>query len=253
MPILTRSRELRRGNHPTNIIYQGSTKSWPITAFDPKTITGLKVWLDADGLPAGKLIGQWPDKSGFMNHGLVNTTSTPNMEPVVRAGALNGKSVVRFTINEGRIRGSSSVNLDYTFAYVGRLWDTTNAGRVVTTQYPPDNALWGFWNGFEDVFYSSGFYTPDTRISATTSWIMYTGDGTSSPMGSRAFRNGVKLADGSNGNAWGGHYHLSGYDAGHIQETCNCEIAEFLLWDHQLTDAERGQVEAYLRKKWALS
>jgi hypothetical protein len=83
-------------------------------------------------------------------------------------------------------------------------------------------------------------------------WRMYEAD-SQGGVGSRFFINGVQigpLASGSGGltNGWA----LSGYSSG-TEETMDIEVAELVLYDRKLFDAERIRVEDYLRTKWGLT
>jgi hypothetical protein len=82
---------------------------------------------------------------------------------------------------------------------------------------------------------------------------MYSADGsTTGTYTPRLFKDGTLISTYPTPPApdgWGGSFNLSGYGTS-TEETCDCEIAEVLLYDHQLTDGERGQVEDYLYEKW---
>jgi len=83
------------------------TRNWPVDlfdavgGFDPITIPGLEGWFDADDsgtitIDTGK-VSQWDDKSGEGNDA---TQITPGNRPVVTAGALNGKAVLTFAVDD---------------------------------------------------------------------------------------------------------------------------------------------------------
>jgi hypothetical protein len=42
--------------------------------------------------------------------------------------------------------------------------------------------------------------------------------------------------------------NISGY--ANTEDTCDCEIAEVVLYNRKLSDSDRQTVEGYLRKKW---
>lgn len=215
-------------------------------AFDPSTLPGLVVWLDAADLSS---IGSaWTDKSGTGHHGTI--VGAP--APTIRTNALNGKSVVRFAANEGRVRGTGTgVTYDHTLVYVTRLWGP-NVGRSFTCQYPPSNFLVGFHSSAQDCMYDNGWLKNDVGYAGSPGpWKMYGCDGVLSPAYVvRFFINGVVSGTGATGGGMGGTYNLSGYEAVGAQETMDCEVAELVIYDHKLTDAERIQVESYLSAKW---
>jgi hypothetical protein len=261
MALLNTADKLYLGSSQVDAAYLGATKVFP--AFKPSAITGLAVWLDASSLSgsAGSAVDPWPNKVAGGPPGTMVGTPAPK----ISTNTLNGKKLVRFTVSEGRMRMTGhSVELTYTLAYVARgaPGGSYLAGRFVTAVYPPTNFLVGYWNGFEDVGYSTSgsFWLPDNRPSVSTSWHLVSsdagpGDTAWSP---RMFSNGVFLNQstatvGNRGqDGWLGSLNISGYDAASAAETCDIEMAELILYDHQLTDPERVQVESYLRSKWGL-
>ena len=211
----------------------------------PAQLTGLATWIDAnDYVP-----GTWTNKGG----GAVPTIAgTP---PMAIGATLNGMPTVRFKTGEGRLRSgwSTGVN-DYTLLYLVR-WVGPNAGRAWTVQYPPSNFLVGMHTSQPDTMYDNGVWlTSGTGWNVWGAgpgpWRMYEADGANgSP--SRFFIDGV-LVSGNGANSGGGltnGWGLSGYGAG-PEETMDIEVAELLLFDHKLADAERIQCEEYLTTKW---
>ena len=93
---------------------------------------------------------------------------------------------------------------------------------------------------------------PDTRAAITTAWKLYAGDCATPAVAPRLFSDGALLgthptppaADG-----FGGTLNLSGYGTS-TEETCDCEVAELVLYNRKLPDADRQTVEGYLREKW---
>jgi hypothetical protein len=218
-------------------------------SFLPTDLSGLAIWFDASqlGLADGAAVNPWPNLANAALPG----TMTSGLPAVVRANAVKGQPVVRFTVSEARMRMlGMGVNLDYTLAYVARIVGTP--GRIVTAQYPPYNFLLGFWNGNKDVAYDQGFYSPSsTGVTVVTGeWKLYSADGNSASYLPRLFSDGALLGTGGGGTGWGGTFNISGYDPSTSAESCDCEVAEVLLYNRQLSDADRQQVEAYLRGKW---
>jgi hypothetical protein len=222
---------------------------WPVRRFDPLSLPGLAVWLDASAFAYanGSVVNSWTNLGSGPSLAPINS----GQFPVFLTNALNGLPVVRFIPTIGmRILSGSGVHLDWTLAYVGRLVGPT-PGRVVNAIYSPNNLVLGFWNGNEDVLYDNGFAN-NTYKPWTANWRLYSGDGSDSPRASRLFNDGVFLGSTTTSQGWGGTLALGGYAPASHEETCDCEVAEVLLYNNKLPDADRQKVEAYLRDKWAL-
>ena len=226
-------------NYFADVVYQEKLAGVP--SFSPDDITGLAIWLDASQTAT---VNPWPNLGSGADPTLVGSPA-----PALMPGGLNGLPVIRLTNGAGRYRFSGTgITRDYTLAYVGRIWGPTRQ-RVINATYPEGgNLLYGFWNGFQDVAYAGGFMVPNTQVSATTDWKLYSADAT--PSLARLFSDGVFLGAYPPTEGFGGTFNISGYEAAGPAETTDCEIAEVLFYDHKLTDAEREQVEGYLRTKW---
>jgi hypothetical protein len=220
--------------------------------FNPKSITGLAVWLDASqlGLADGAAVSSWPNLNG------ANPTVIGTPVMTLKAGASpNGKPAVRFSANQGALRGAWATNPDaYTIMYVVRRWGA-GTGRAFTAQYPPSNFIVGFHSSGQNLAYNNGvfIYGANNTWPSTPPdpWKLYGADST---VGTdfRFFIDGVYNGGnaGSPGGLTGG-WALSGYaDASDPTETMDCDIGELVIYDHRLTLLERTQVENYLLSKW---
>jgi hypothetical protein len=241
--LLKDAKDVRVGTTVAKGVYVGSTKVWPTapSGFDPSTLSGLAIWLDAADLAGGA----WPNKAA----GGAATTIVGSPAPAMSANQLNDLPVVRFSFAQGRLRiqSGTNVNQNWTLVYVGRMVGPY-AGRIVAGIYTPYNILVGFWNGQQDVMYDNGFTTPDRQTAWGLDWKMYSGDG--EPGLSRLFSDGALLGSTTTAAGWGGTFAISGYDAYATQESCDCEVAEVVMFNRKLSDAERQQVEKYLHDKW---
>jgi hypothetical protein len=212
----------------------------------PESLTGLAVWLDAiDYQP-----GLWPNKA---EGGATTQLQRSVPSPVWAPGTKNGLPVVRFTVNEGRLRipSGSGVGVEWTLVYVGRMVGPS-AARVVTGIYTPNNLLVGYWNNNQDVMYDAGFTTNGQGVPVVLgAWKMYSADGTAGF--SQFYANGALLGSTTSSAGWGGTFAISGYSLDGVEETSDCEIAEVVQYNRKLTDVERQQVETYLREKWAIT
>lgn len=221
-------------------------------AFNPEFISGLTVWLDAVDYTSGES-PVWPNKG---SGAAVSIEGAPPMS--VSANTLNGLPLVKFIGGGGRVRGGwPTAPHDYTLLYLVR-WVGVATGRAFTAQYPPSNMLIGMHTSAKDAMYDNGvwIYGPEGQgwwSPPPGPWRMYEAD-SSSTVGARFFIDGVLAGahDDSANTAQGGltgGWGLSGYGAAE-QETMDIEVAEMVIYDRKLTDAERIQVEDYLNDKW---
>ena len=247
MTAINEADKLYLGAESVDRVYLGGDLVWEptVAVFAPDDLEGLAVWLDASqlGLGDGAAVSPWPNLGGGADAPMLGSPA-----PKVRAGALNGLPVVRFTVSEGRVRMvGTGITTSWTLVYVGRMAGP-NPGRIVNAIYPTGgNLLVGWWNGNQDVMYDNGFAS-NTYVPWTTSWKLYAGDGQGST--SRLFSDGELLGTVGTAQGWGGTLSISGYDPTTAAETCDCEVAEVCLYDRKLSAGERSQVENYLREKW---
>lgn len=252
MTVINQADAVYLGDKSVDAIYAGATKVWPAEAWSPADLPGLTIWLDASQLDEGVLTS-WPNLAWPAQPGAFVGIPAPVVRPNV-----NNIPIVGFTANEGRMRiYNTGIGYAFTLIYVCRMLG--HPGRIATSVYPPSNLLVGYWNGYEDVAYTTNgtFFLPDTKTAWTSNWRMYSADAAAPPnYYPRLFKDGVLLgaggADGTAGagDGWQGSFSLSGYDANAPDETCDCEVAEVLLYDHKLSDTDRNNAEGYLRDKW---
>ena len=160
------------------------------------------------------------------------------------------------THSEGRIRwpGSAGIDKDFTVVYVARMWGTI-AGRVLCATYPGGgNLLFGWWTDYQDIGYVTGpgFFLPDVRKPWDTKWQLYSADAAVASYVPRLLNDGVFLSEAQSVGAEGFNntLNLSGYGDITDQETCDCEVAEVIIYDRKLSEPDRKSVEDYLRVKW---
>lgn len=229
-------------------MYEGTEKVWEpevvVPAFTPAALAGLTVWLDAVQYTGSA----WPNLGSAPAPAIVAAPA-----PALMPAALNGLPVVRFQVNQGRIRGTGMCTYgswDLTVLYVGRMWGT-NVGRLFTNPYPPFNFLVGTHTAGEPLMYDNG-WAGDTPpwLARPTPFAIYGAVCSETPRLSTLYKDGVAL--GSTGTSAGhdSSYNISGYAA--TEETCDCEVAELICYDRPLPTVERQQVEDYLRTKWGL-
>lgn len=250
MTLLNDADAVYLGADPVDAVYAGTTKIWPsgVPSFSPADLANLTVWVDASGLTPGAL-ASWPNLG---SGGVGAIVGTPL--PQVRAAILNGLPVVRFTVNEGRVRGTGMCvdgTFDLTVIYVARMVGPY-VGRIFTNTYPPYNFLVGCHASQDEWLYDNGAVGGIGWPVVPTPWKMYGCVSTGTPRESRLYVNGVDKGMTGSSAGHDNRWNLSGYEATGLPETCDCEVAELVAYNRALPDDERIQVETYLRTKWGL-
>ena len=149
-----------------------------------------------------------------------------------------------------------SGSFDLTVFYVARQWGP-NVGRIFTNTYPPYNFLVGTHTSGEPSMYDNGWVKPGEgwAFVPPTPWKIYGCVCTGPPTATRKstfYVNGANLGSSPESAGHDSRWNISGYEATGGIETCDCEVAELLTFDRPLADAERIEVEAYLKEKWGV-
>lgn len=214
------------------------------SAFVFDTIVGLQVWLDAalgitkDG---ADLVAQWNDQSGNGH----NCTATN--KPLWVDNQINSLPSVRFDgVNDYMISAAFVLNQPVTIFFVLKvisntgqdMWGIGRGARVEFSEEAP--------NPNEATIYAGTAQVGSTAFNDTT-WYLWTG-----------IFNGVnsslrKNADAKNSGNAGGN-NLTGYYLGRstIASYSNIEIAEMLIYDSTLSDANELIVRTYLNNKYGI-
>lgn len=238
-----------------------TTDAGPVAAVSsPLDISGCVLWLDgADSSAAsmtlnGSLVETWKDKSGSGN----NVTASGGLRPTLTSNALNSRSVLTFGGSQGltgNLTASISTNA-YSAFVVCRISGSVTNGRVLSTA--------GAGSDF-----SSGSVIPCVSNSGTLS--AFAGTQGTNASGVTGFASygvfaGV-LSSNLVTNSAGG---MSVASAAATLSTAvtrlgvgvaaqggtgfnTCDIAEIILYPTALSTADRARVEAYLATKWGIS
>ena len=233
----------------------------------PTAIDNCILWLDADDkesiIESSSLVSSWLDKSGEGNNALQGTSTN---QPTYIAGAVNGRATLSFdgTDNHMDIAGLSGT----TFGSNGGVTIF-----MVARQPVFDNGGGGFYFGGQ-----SGDPTTQNYLGAGTSggnsmdFRMYGGSGTGAEVATfygdtDGYNIHVGLWDktnvsiyfnGKQGGTTTSNVTSSNWttdEAAKIAESAvgaytNMHISEIILFNRNLSDAERQQVELYLSRKW---
>jgi hypothetical protein len=256
MTTINQADRIYLGSVQVSAVYAGANKVWP---FKPTNLAGCAIWLDASSLqlPGGITpVTAWPN----LGIGPQPTMfGSPPMSRVTTDYSLLPFPVVRITSGQGQLSFTGTgVDKDYTLVYVARRWRLT-PGRVVAANMTisGSNILWGFHGAEYDCAYAEGWFNtpgPVGGIPATTAWRLYSGE--SSATGTaRLFSNGVYLGSHPTpppSKGFGGTLCITGWSSDRSQES-DADIAEFVMYNRRLSDAERGTIEGYMRTKWGIT
>ena len=230
----------------------------------PASATNKLLWLDADdvasvvkdGLGA---ISQWSDKSGLGHHALQATAS---QQPMYATSQLNGRAVVAFDGVNDMLQLALRLSQNRASAFVvsrkmsGGTAINTDA-RVLDFTNSADGSDYGNSNPWIALYYA-GSLVSDYRDSG----------GLSLNEGYGSWNLTTSVLDGGTLNLWNNDRSASGTTSTVNISTDQCtlgshpssagnklngDIAEVLVFDAVMPDAQRQRVEGYLAHKWGLT
>lgn len=225
---------------------------------DPTGVSGLKMWFKADaGVTADSSgnVSAWIDQTS--SHYTV-TQNTTGYQPALISNTLNGKPVLRLSGNQGLYNSAAAntgLNGGLTIITVGSVTDPSAhqyAAYLGNASSPGQTRALGFYQSWAYLDASgTGVYgeaSPDANeyvieaatLDAAHQNVAFYRNGTASASGSFAgasdLSTGLSLGNDSTGaNGWTG------------------DIAEVLVYDHQLGPEELAIVNLYLAGKYGLS
>jgi hypothetical protein len=239
------------------------------TGFDPRSISGLALWLDAsdatslyqnsDGTVAavssGDPVGYWRDKSGNNRHA---TQATAESRPTVGASSTAGKNAVRnngtgsvalqvaawpYTAGNTQFAVFNGSAINQGIAQRGSLNDEprmaiqTGANGVAALRATRGGSV------LTQTHSEAGYALSQWAIGAT---LFNTSLG-------RAYRDGVYGTDTTDSQTFSGDQELRLLSLSSNIYGINGGIAEFLYYDRQLSAAEVGRVARYLATRWGIT
>ncbi len=236
-----------------------SARGGSVAVFAPTSIAGLRVWADfsdittlfqdsAGSTPVasdGDVIGKFTDLSTNNNHGTQAVTAN---KPIYKTNIKNGKSVSRYAGDA--LDTPDALNLSALSLFIV-LKDTSNLNTFAHLTSPStlyfglsntgtqkfEVFAGGAWRVGAATISNSNFYLVDYLIAS--------GD-------LRTYVNGTIDMTSTAAVTLGGTYSLQiGGRSDDISDMTG-DIAEVLLYDSVLSDANRQLVETYLNTKWAV-
>jgi len=229
----------------------GSSKS--VWGFDPRSVPGCSLWLDAADsstiVLSGSNITTWVDKSGNGR----NATSQGT-------GAVYSNNGLLFTGSQTLLGSNAtylhnSVNGTWTVFGVFQASTTSIANpRILNYQATPDNVAQFLYieNGrFSSYIWSSpSAQLTGSIVALNTPYLTSIVNTTSNTI---LYLNGTSNAavnHGTNTTISNSTYWIGGFDSG--SERFYGTLNELLVFSNNLSESQRQQVEGYLAHKWGL-
>ena len=212
--------------------------------------TGLKLWLKADtGAGAGN-VEYWEDQSGNYSDAQQVTTS---YQPTVVADVLNGRPVMRFSGNQYMqlpdVMSAASATAGEMYLVMKSAGTSNGYG---ASNFGSANlyVTYGQNGGITENFGTNSYYSFGLPPQATTEWHLYNvsakaGEWVARQNGRPFYTSTSNTVGFRNNPIIGSGYAIYGGFQG--------DIAEVLVYDHVLTDAERANVGQYLGYKYGIS
>ena len=208
--------------------------------FHPATLSGLQMWMRADaGIEeVGGLVSNWTDQSTANNH-LTQSVASP--QPTFVASGLDGRPTVRFDGALDFLAFTAPVTTIRTvFWVVNETLAAPNAYRFLlghATGYD-------FHGGSAHQIWSSSSNASVRNGTTRMNGVAVDGLSTNRPTAPSVLSlvtTGAVAADNFS------------RDRGNASRSWNGDLAELVIYDRALTDAERAQVEQYLAAKHGIT
>lgn len=189
----------------------------------------------------GDSIEVWDDISGEGNNAM--QTEEVN-QPIYKTNVLNGKSVVRFDGSNTRLKTNTFTELPQPMT-VFIVWETYADGTRFAFDGPTRLSLFQGTQGGENIVFHAGnviSYDRSLPFNALINTVIFNGSE------SKIWENGENKTSGDAGDSGlerlligsrhGKTHHLDG------------DVAEILIFNSELSESEREEIEQYLDIKW---
>ena len=224
----------------------------PAPSFDPTTVSGLVVWLDASqltGLSDTDPVASWPNLITTDSEAFAQASG--GNQPLYRTGIQNGLPGVRFDGTNDHLDGTVSRTLK-PVTIVAAVRGIDYDLQFIVGNVSGNNALILRSNGQKFQLDREGSTTFATNTTALTNDTPYLVDVTYS--GADAFAWGLDgSADGSGSSAQGiaaAPICIGARDSGSL--FFNGYIHEILIWDNVIASGDLAAVRDSLLAKWAI-
>ena len=223
----------------------------PSLPFSPPDLGGLEMWLEGDslGVVDNQPINEWDDLSGNGHH---VEQPTGSLQPIYKVNILNGHAVVRFDAADDFLASAtfaSELAQPNTVFLVNKWADTTTRTGFDGIDVNKRNMLYltaadGFV-AYAGTDQALKHQIPVQHLRWNLHAITYNG------AASTYWLNRAVLATGNPGTMG-----LTGITLGRFaapNQAVSGDIAELIIYNRALSDAERQQVEDYLATKYAIA
>lgn len=207
------------------------------SGFDPSSISGLSLWLDADdassfSFSSGSVISQWRDKSGNARH--ATNANSPS-----RSATIGGKSAVALSGVNGLTGATWTPPATSTTFLV--MDSNADVQFIPISGTSGSHSLFIAHNGSASSVVSTSFTISSARVDrAASTW------GTRGAVYTAI--NGVHLITvvGTSMNSWP-RVDLNTWQSSFVADV---NVGELLIYNSSLGTTDRDNVESYLRTKW---
>lgn len=233
------------------------------TGFNPKSIAGLGLWLDASDASTISIetgVSQWRDKSG---NGRNFAQSIGNNQPAVRANGQNNRNTLDFDGSNDSLTGPAGFSLTNTHTVIAVVRpDTRKIAGLLSGSVTSTNLIYGDGSAsfsgtkFAAFGVSRAVYGGGTITTGSFQVFAAVCSGGTLPSNLSMFTNGtggpvtVETAGTAPGAAMTASL-LVGTTLGN--QFWDGDIGEMLIWTRALSASERSIVERALGKKWGIA
>jgi hypothetical protein len=223
------------------------------TGFNPKTLTGLLVWMDSSDSSTYTIasgVSEWRDKSG---NGRSFTQSTANNQPIVSATTQNGKALLEFDgVNDKLAATGNWLQIANCTLFAAYRRTAGVYGGIITSTGNSDNSPGIIVDTSRGAVRGYSNFSPEAVGAADSFHIV---SGTVTNGATVTYTNGTQISTSVASGTLGvdqtttsiGTYRqaAANYFGGYI--------GEILAWNRVLTTTERQTVERWLGKRWGVT
>jgi hypothetical protein len=231
------------------------------SAFNPKKLAGLALWLDASDLSTITVdtgVSEWRDKSGVGSKKFVQTDG--NDQPATGTDTMNGLNVLRFdgsndfmTATDPFLTGTGN-GLPLSFFIVQRIMAATNFGMTYTNAGGFEfrqNGTTGAMQVTSDAATTVHMFTGSSVGVDEIVALIFPSGATNNLFYQRGTAQTLSGSAQAKPSTLSGTHTIGRRTGGNLP--ANVRIAEIIAYQAQLSDAQRKAVEAYLGKKWGIT